>query len=72
MTAGPDHAVRLTNDGRLAMAVRPTGVRHRAGGDTGIVGFNPYQKHQANTGDIVLVIAALVIVLSLVLWAVLG
>jgi len=36
------------------------------------VGFNPYQKHQANAGDIVLAVAALVVALALVLWAVLG
>ncbi len=36
------------------------------------MGYNPYRKHQATAGDIVLVAAALAVALALVLWAVFG
>ena len=36
------------------------------------VGFNPYQKFKASPADYALVVAAAVVVLALLVWAVLG
>jgi hypothetical protein len=36
------------------------------------VGYNPYRRFRARTGDYVMVIAAVVVALGLLAWAVLG
>jgi hypothetical protein len=35
-----------------------------------VVGFNPYRRFRARTGDFVMVAAAIVLVVALVIWAV--
>jgi hypothetical protein len=37
-----------------------------------VVGFNPYRKFQARPADYALVVAAIVVALALVVWALLG
>jgi hypothetical protein len=41
-------------------------------GDTGDVGFNPFQQRRRSPADYVMVAAAVVICVALVIWAALG
>jgi hypothetical protein len=38
----------------------------------GVVGYNPYRRFKARPSDYVLVVAAVVVALALVAWALLG
>jgi len=59
-------------------AARERGYRCRTvcerqpGGDTGAVGYSPYRKFKARTGDYVMVIAAGLAGIGLVAWALLS
>lgn len=42
------------------------------GGDTAVVGYDPYRKHRTTRIDYVLVAAATIIAVGLVVWALAG
>jgi len=50
---------------------RSAGARERQpGGDTEVVGYSPYRKFKARTGDYMMVVAAGLMGIGLVAWAV--
>lgn len=42
------------------------------GGDTAVVGYDPYRKHRTTRVDYVLVAAATIVAVGLVVWALVG
>ncbi len=42
------------------------------GGDTAVVGYDPYRKHRTSGIDYVLVAAATIVAVGLVVWALVG
>lgn len=44
----------------------------RSGDDTGVVGFNPYEKYRARAFDYVLVAVCTVVAIGAVVWAFVG
>ncbi|WP_423920704.1 hypothetical protein [Candidatus Poriferisodalis sp.] len=44
----------------------------RLGGDTALMGYNPYREHRTTRLDYVLLAAAAVVAAGLVVWALLG
>ena len=56
----------------LKRAVTLAGRCDSEKGDTGDVGFNPFQQRRRSTADYVMVAAAVVICAALVVWAAFG